>query len=96
MSEQIGVVHVHEVDRDRRGLRFSPEISAGHVLTLIGFMASAAVAGVSGYAVIDKRLILLEQNTALQAQIDKTQDAMQRAALERITESLQEIKGRLK
>ena len=87
---------MHEVDRDRRGLRFSPEISAGHVLTLVGFMASAAVAGVSGYAVIDKRLILLEQNTALQAQIDKTQDAMQRAALERITESLQEIKGRLK
>lgn len=96
MGGQNEVVHVHEVDRDRRGLRFSPEISAGHVLTLVGFVASAAVAGVSGYAVIDKRLILLEQNTALQAQIDKTQDAMQRAALDRITESLNEIKGRLK
>ena len=90
------VTAVHEVDRDRPGLRFSPEVSAGHLLTIAGFMLSAAVGGVSAYAVIDKRLILLEQQTALQNQIDKTQDAMQTAALQRITESLAEIKAQLR
>ena len=90
------VTAVHEVDRDKRGLRFSPEVSAGHLLTIAGFMLSAAVGGVSAYSVIDKRLILLEQQTALQAQIDKTQDAMQTAALQRITESLAEIKAQLR
>lgn len=94
--ERRAVTSVHEVDRDRPGLRFSPEVSAGHLLTIAGFMLSAAVGGVSAYAVIDKRLILLEQNTALQSQIDKTQDAMQAAALQRISESLAEIKAQLR
>lgn len=94
--ERRAVTSVHEVDRDRPGLRFSPEVSAGHLLTIAGFMLSAAVGGVSAYSVIDKRLILLEQNTALQGQIDKTQDAMQAAALQRISESLAEIKAQLR
>ena len=94
--ERRAVTAVHEVDHDRPGLRFSPEVSAGHLLTIAGFMLSAAVGGVSAYAVIDKRLILLEQQTALQAQIDKTQDAMQAAALQRISESLAEIKAQLR
>lgn len=94
--ERRAVTSVHEVDRDRPGLRFSPEVSAGHLLTIAGFMLSAAVGGISAYSVIDKRLILLEQNTALQSQIDKTQDAMQAAALQRISESLAEIKAQLR
>ena len=94
--ERRAVTSVHEVDRDRPGLRFSPEVSAGHLLTILGFALSAAVGGVSAYSVIDKRLILLEQQTAMQAQIDKTQDAMQNAALQRISESLTEIKAQLR
>lgn len=41
----------------------------GHVLTFLGFMLAA----VTGWATLDKRIVVLEENRKIQAQIDSGQ-----------------------
>lgn len=74
---------------ERKRLTFDPTINAGHLLTFAGFILSMMV----GWSVLDKRVVVLEEARKTQAQVDQHQDAMQRANVDSVRESLQEIKA---
>ena len=74
---------------ERKRLTFDPTINAGHLLTFVGFLLTLSV----GWATLDKRVVVLEEARKTQAQVDQHQDAMQRANVDSVRESLQEIKS---
>lgn len=85
------VTVVHEVDRDKPGVKFDKTINLGHVLTFAGFI----IAGLGAWSTLDKRVTVLESQTALQAQVDKAQDQLAQTTLSQIRESLADIKSQL-
>ena len=56
-------------DDKKQGLRFNPEINAGHVLTFI----SLIIAGFVTWGVMDKRVVVLEEARKTQDVIDSQQ-----------------------
>ena len=74
---------------EKKRLTFDPTINAGHILTFLGFILSMMV----GWSVLDKRVVVLEEARKTQAQLDQHQDAMLRANVDSVRESLAEIKA---
>lgn len=75
--------------QERKRITFDPTINAGHLLTFAGFLITLSV----GWATLDKRVVVLEEARKTQEQIDRHQDAMQRANADSVRESLAEIKA---
>lgn len=73
----------------RQGLRFDPTINAGHILTFITTMVVMAVAGITGWNVMDKRVVVLEEAKTYQVKRDDAQDLA-------IGEKLTDIKDAVK
>jgi len=68
--------------------KFDPTINLGHVLTFIGFLLTMMV----GWNTLDKRVVVLEEHRAAQAQVDRHQDQLANQQMGFIRESLSEIK----
>lgn len=68
--------------------KFDPTINLGHVLTFIGFLLTMMV----GWNTLDKRVVVLEEHRAAQAQVDRHQDQLANQQMGFIRESLHEIK----
>ena len=73
---------------DHKGVKFDATINLGHMLTFAGFV----IAGFTAWSTLDKRVTVIEERAAFQAQIDRTQDANLAANMAVIKESLGEIK----
>ena len=74
---------------DRKRLTFDPTINAGHIISLLAFLITLVV----GWSALDKRVVVLEEARKAQSQLDQHQDAMQRANVDSVRESLAEIKA---
>lgn len=81
--------HQEATQPERKRITFDPTINAGHLLTFAGFLITLSV----GWATLDKRVVVLEEARKTQDQIDRHQDAMQRANADSVRESLAEIKA---
>jgi len=69
----------------RRRVAFDPTINLGHVLTFLGFL----VTGFSAYNALDKRVTLIESQSAAAVDRAREQDG-------RLKETLSEIRGDVK
>lgn len=69
----------------RRRVLFDPTINLGHVLTFVGFV----ITGFSAYSALDKRVTVIESQSAIVAERSREQD-------NRLKETLSEIKGDVK
>lgn len=69
--------------------RFDPTINLGHVLTFVGFILTM----MAGWNMLDKRVVVLEEHRAAQAQVDRHQDQLANQQMGFIRESLSEIKS---
>lgn len=69
----------------RKRVAFDPTINLGHVLTFVGFL----VTGFSAYSALDKRVAVIELQSAAVVERSREQDA-------RIKETLVEIKTDVK
>lgn len=74
---------------ERKRLTFDPTINAGHIISLLAFLITLVV----GWSTLDKRVVVLEEARKAQSQLDQHQDAMQRANVDSVRESLAEIKA---
>jgi uncharacterized protein YycO len=69
----------------RRRVAFDPTINLGHVLTFVGFL----ITGFSAYSALDKRVTLIESQSATVVERTREQDV-------RLKDTLAEIKGDVK
>lgn len=74
-----------------KGLRFNPEINAGHVLTFI----SLVIAGFVTWGVMDRRVAVLEENRKTQEVIDARQDQATRELRERTERGQEKLEAKL-
>lgn len=74
------------------GLRFDPTINAGHILTFIATMVTVAVFLVTGWNLMDKRVVVLEQGAVYQAKRDDAQDMAIGEKLGDIKEAVKEVR----
>lgn len=74
------------------GLRFDPTINAGHVLTFVTTMVAVFIAGVAGWNVMDKRVVVLEEAKAYQVKRDDAQDLAIGEKLTDIKEAVREVR----
>lgn len=74
------------------GLRFDPTINAGHLLTFIASMVTVAVAFITGWNLLDKRVVVLEEAKAYQAKRDDAQDLAIGEKLTDIKEAVREVR----
>lgn len=74
-----------EQTHHRRRVAFDPTINLGHVLTFVGFL----VTGFSAYSALDKRVTLIESQSATVVERTREQDV-------RLKDTLAEIKGDVK
>ena len=72
------------MSHERGGIRFDPTVNLGHILTFLGFVVTLA----TGWATLDKRIVILEENRHAQAQRDIHQD-------ERASQNMQQIQQTL-
>lgn len=79
---------MEELDK-KSGIKFDPTVNLGHILTFVGFILAILAA----WQNLDKRLIILEENRNLQAQVDRSQDARLDDRTRHISEVLSEIKN---
>lgn len=70
------------------GLRFEPTINAGHLLTFAGFLVTISV----GWATLDKRVVVLEEQRRSQEVRDKSQDLRSSEKFGEIRDALTDIK----
>lgn len=78
-------------DQPVRRVTFDPTFNLGHILTLMGLMASVWVS----WSTLDKRIVVLEESGKLQTQVDRHQDEVMRMNMTTIRESLLDIKQTL-
>lgn len=74
-----------EATHPRRRVAFDPTINLGHVLTFVGFL----VTGFSAYSTLDKRVTIIESQSAAVVERSREQDS-------RLKETLSEIKSDVK
>lgn len=74
--------------RRRRGISFDPTINAGHVLTFAGMCFMLF----TGWNLMDKRVVVLEEAKAYQQRRDDAQDATTVQRLGEIKEAIKEVK----
>jgi hypothetical protein len=74
------------------GLRFDPTVNAGHILTFVATMVTVAVAGATGWNLLDKRVVVLEEAKADQAKRDDAQDLAIGEKLTDIKEAVREVR----
>lgn len=72
-------------------VRFDNTINLGHILTCVGFIASAAVA----WSTMDKRVVVLEEARVYQAVIDKRQDDDRATLKVQVREDYRDISNKL-
>jgi hypothetical protein len=86
MSNDSDFTHVLEpAHHHRRRVLFDPTINLGHVLTFVGFL----VTGFSAYSALDKRVTIIESQSASVVERSREQAA-------RLKETLSEIKSDVK
>lgn len=71
-----------------RRVTFDPTINLGHVISAVAFVGSVWLAWTN----MDKRVLVLEENSKLQQQIDRHQDELSRINMQQIREALADIK----
>lgn len=74
------------------GLRFDPTINAGHILTFVATMVTVAVFFVTGWNLLDKRVVVLEQGAVYQAKRDDAQDMAIGEKLGDIKEAVKDVR----
>lgn len=72
---------------ERRGIRFDATINLGHVLTFIGFMATAFI----GWSAMDKRVVVLEERSLYQARRDEQQEQSAKDLKGEIRDALKDL-----
>ena len=70
---------------------FDWSINLGHLLTFVGFIVSGAVA----WQTLDKRVVVLEQQSLYQAQRDAAQDAALVQSRSDLRETLRDVRTSL-
>jgi hypothetical protein len=78
-----------QAEQPRKRLTFDPTINAGHILTFITTLVAVSLALFTGWNLMDKRVVVLEEAKTYQAARDKAQD-------EQIGEKLTDIKDAVK
>ena len=73
------------------GVKFDPTVNLGHVLTFIGFMSAIFAA----WTTLDKRVTVIEERAAFQAQIDRAQDSKLAESMVQIKEALTDIRSNI-
>lgn len=79
--------------KERHKVRFDPTINMGHLISAGVSLISAAAFVVTGWALIDKRVVLLEEAKSYQAARDVAQDAAMRDKFDDVKGSLAELKA---
>ncbi len=74
-----------------KGVRFDATINLGHILTFIGFMAT----GAGAYMTLDKRVAVLETQSAYQKERDLQQDIYLKEQVAEIRKLLERIEAKL-
>lgn len=74
------------------GLRFDPTINAGHILTFVATMVTVAVFFVTGWNLLDKRVVVLEEAKAYQSKRDDAQDLAIGEKLTDIKEAVKDVR----
>lgn len=69
-------------------VHFDPTINLGHVISALAFVGSVLFAWTN----MDKRVLVLEEASKLQTQVDRHQDQVMSMNMSQIRESLAEIK----
>lgn len=69
-------------------IRFDKTINLGHILTFVGFLATAMV----GWSAMDKRVVVLEEARVSQRERDASQDAASRDKSQEIKDALTELR----
>lgn len=85
MSSNSEFGSIVEPTHHRRRVTFDPTINLGHVLTFAGFL----ITGFSAYSALDKRVTLIESQTASVLERSREQDS-------RLKDTLTEIKSDVK
>lgn len=75
-------------DPDNR-VRFDKTINLGHVLTIISFLLLT----VTQWNMMDKRVVVLEENRSTQRDKDATQDAITREKADEVKDALRDVKA---
>lgn len=73
--------------RTRRRVSFDPTVNLGHVLTFVGFLLT----GFSAYSALDKRVTVVESQTAVVVERTREQDARLKDTLTEIKQDLKEL-----
>lgn len=81
----------HPEQHQPRGVKFDPTVNLGHILTFVGFM----VAIFTAWTTLDKRVTVIEERAAFQAQIDRNQDAKLTESMTSIKEALTDIRSNI-
>lgn len=71
-----------------RRVQFDPTINLGHIISALAFVGSVLFAWMN----MDKRVLVLEEASKLQSQVDRHQDQVMSMNMAQIRESLVEIK----
>lgn len=75
-------------DPDNR-VRFDKTINLGHVLTIISFLLLT----VTQWNLMDKRVVVLEENRSTQRDKDAAQDAITREKADEVKDALRDVKA---
>lgn len=69
-------------------VQFDPTINLGHIISALAFVGSVLFAWMN----MDKRVLVLEEASKLQSQVDRHQDQVMGMNMAQIREALTEIK----
>ena len=69
-------------------MKFDPTVNAGHMLTFVGFLLTISI----GWATLDKRVVVLEEQRRSQELRDQSQDNRAGEKFGEIREALGDIK----
>lgn len=69
-------------------VQFDPTINLGHIISALAFVGSVLFAWMN----MDKRVLVLEEASKLQSQVDRHQDQVMGMNMAQIREALAEIK----
>ena len=75
-------------EKSESKLKFDPTINAGHMLTFAGFLLTISI----GWATLDKRVVVLEEQRRSQELRDQSQDNRAGERIGEIREALGDIK----
>ena len=79
-------------EKPRKRLTFDPTINAGHILTMTVSLITTTAFLVTGWNLMDKRVLVLEQADSYQSKRDDQQDAQMTERLRDIRDTLKELK----